>query len=477
MKKEINFLDKFEKYILEQRLIKPKSRILIGFSGGPDSTALMTALYHLRSKYQLHLLAVHVNYHLRGDTSDLEEQEVIKFCFSRSIAVLVKHYEAGAGKVNERSLRDYQRSIFKELGNLYKIDAIALGHNRSDQAETVLYRLLRGSLLTGLGGIRARYGMTIHPLLEFSRDEIISYLNSEKLKWCEDNSNQENEFTRNKLRNIAFPWISENINPRVIEKISEAAPLLQEADEILTSSALMRMRHVLEDKNDEAYILNIPELLKIRSLLRFYIYRHLYGEIAGTEQDFYQTNFEVIEEALKRPGNRKIQLPHQVYLEKEYDNLKFYKQGIIEQEKPDSPREIPSLRSRFAYDGWRISMKKLKKLPGERDLFVDKNIAYLDFDKLVWPLIVRHREPGDRFMPFGMKHCKKLKDFFIDLKVPVQEREKTLVFTDQEQILWIGNQRIDQRFAIGDETGSILMIKIEKIRQRKSRPAERMKRR
>ena len=477
MKKEIDFLDKLEKYIFEQRLIKPKSRILIGFSGGPDSSALIAALYHLRSKYQLHLLAVHVNYHLRDSDSDREEQSVIKFCFSRSIAVVVKHYKAGTGKVNEKNLRDYRRNIFDELGKIYKMDTIALGHNRSDQAETVLYRLLRGSLLTGLGGIRSRCGMTIHPLLEFSRQEIISYLKLEKLTWCEDCSNQENEFTRNKLRNIAFPWISENINPRVIEKISEAAPLLQEADEILASSALMRMRHMLEDKNDEAYILNIPELLKIRSLLRFYIYRYLYGQIAGTEQDFYQVNFEVIEEALQRPGNRQIHLPHKVYLEKEYDNLKFYKQGIIEQEEPDTPREIPSLRSRFAYDGWRISMKKLKKLPEVRDLFVDKNIAYLDFDKLVWPLIVRHREPGDRFMPFGMKHNKKLKNFFIDLKVPVQEREKTLVFTDQEQILWIGNQRIDQRFAIGDETGSILKIKIEKIRQRKSRAAERMKRR
>ncbi|MCF7911738.1 MAG: tRNA lysidine(34) synthetase TilS [Candidatus Cloacimonetes bacterium] len=477
MKKEIDFLVKFEDYIEEQRLFKPKSRILVGFSGGADSTALLTALFHLRTKYQFHLLAVHINYHLRGENSDLEEKAIVKFCFSRNIAVLVEHFDPAGEKVNENNLRQFRFNCFRRICQSYKIDMIALGHNRSDQAETVLYRLLRGSLLTGLAGIRVRNGMVTHPLLPFSRHEIVSYLEAENLKWCEDISNQENEFTRNKLRNVAIPWISEHINPRVIEKISAAAPLLQEADEILCSSALMRMRSVLEDNNEEAFILNIPELLKIRSLLRFYIYRHLFGEIAGSEQDFYQSNFEVIEEALQRKGNRQIQLPHKVYLEKVYDNLKFYKQGIIEQKEPDSPHEIPSLRSRFAYDGWRISMKKLKKLPVDRDLFVDKNIAYLDFDKLVFPLIVRHREAGDRFVPFGMKHSKKLKDFFIDLKVPVPERKQNLVFTDQEQIFWVGSQRIDQRYAVSEETVNILMIKIEKIRQRKARAAERMKRR
>lgn len=477
MKNEINFIRKLEKYIRKHRLFMPKSRILVGFSGGPDSTALLTALYHLRTKYQFHLVAAHINFHLRGEASEQEEQAVKKFCFARNIAILVKHYDPEGRKVNENNLREFRFNWFHELVKSYKIDAIALGHNQSDQAETVLYRLLRGSLLTGLGGIKPHSGNIVHPLLSFSREEITDFLEQEKVPWCEDISNQENEFTRNKLRNVAFPWIAENINPRAVEKITAIAPFLQEADDILSNSAMIRMRHVMEENNEDEYRLKISELLKIRPLMRFYIYRHLYSEITGTEQDFYQSNFEIIEKSLKREGNREIQLPHGVILLKEYDNLRVMKHGIQEAEEVESAREIPSLRSRFTYDGWRISMKKLKKLPESRDLFVDKNIAYLDFDNLVWPLVVRHREPGDRFVPFGMKHNKKLKDFFIDLKVPVQERAIALVFTDQENIFWVGNQRIDQRFAISKETSSILMIKIEKILHRKSRPAERMKRR
>jgi len=477
MKNEINFIRKLEKYIRKHRLFMPKSRILVGFSGGPDSTALLTALYHLRTKYQFHLLAAHINYHLRGKESELEEAAVKKFCFARNIAILVNHYDPKGKKVNENNLRKFRFNWFKELERSYKIDAIALGHNQSDQAETVLYRLLRGSLLTGLGGIKPQSGNIVHPLLSFSRDEITAFLEKENIPWCEDVSNQENEFTRNKLRNVAFPWIAENINPRAVEKITAIAPFLQEADDILSNSAMIRMRHVMEENNDEEYCLKISELLKIRPLMRFYIYRHLYSEITGSEKDFYQSNFEIIEKSLKPQGNREIQLPHGVILLKEYDHLRVLKHGYQEAKEVESAREIPSLRTRFTYDGWRISMKKLKKLPESRDLFVDKNIAYLDFDKLVWPLVVRHREPGDQFVPFGMKHNKKLKDFFIDLKVPVHERAIALVFTDQENIFWVGNQRIDQRYAVSKETSSILMVKIEKIRQRKSRPAERMKRR
>jgi len=389
----------------------------------------------------------------------------------------VKHYDPKGKKVNENNLREFRFNWFNGLVGSYKIDSIALGHNQSDQAETVLYRLLRGSLLTGLGGIKPKSGNIIHPLISFSRDEITAFLEKENIPWCEDVSNQQNEFTRNKLRNFIFPWISDNINPQAVEKISAIAPFLQEADDILSNSAMIRMRHVMEENNDDEYRLKVSELLKIRPLLRFYIYRHLYGEINGTEQDFYQSNFEIIEKSLKREGNREIQLPHGVILLKEYDNLRVMKHGYQETEEVEAAREIPSLRTRFAYAGWRISMKKLKKLPESRDLFVDKNIAYLDFDKLEWSLVVRHREPGDRFVPFGMKHNKKLKDFFIDLKVPAQERANALVFTDQKNIFWVGNQRIDQRYAVSKETSSILMIKIEKIRQRKSRPAERMKRR
>jgi tRNA(Ile)-lysidine synthase len=363
--------------------------------------------------------------------------------------------------------------------SLYHINKIALGHNRGDQAETILYRLVRGSLLTGLGGIRPIAGSIIHPLLIFPREEITAYLNSEGISWCEDSSNQDNIFTRNKIRNIGLNWIRENINPRVEDRLSLTSEYLQEADEVLRHYAIARLnRNILKFQDDDEYRLDILELLKIKSVSRFYIYRYLYSKIVGIGQDFYLNNFQEIETALLKPGNRTIQLPHQVELLKEYDELVFYRTGRQPDDiKQEAPRELASLRTGFSYGDWRISMKKLKLLPETRDPYKDKNIVYLDYDQLIWPLTLRHREAGDKFIPFGMNNFKKIKDFFIDNKVPARERQQVLVFTDKEKIIWLGGHRIDQRVAISEKTSNILMIKIEKILFRKARPAERLQKR
>jgi len=475
MKKEENFLKKFESHIKEFKLLDYKNRILIGFSGGSDSTALLTAMYHLRSKYRWYLLAAHINFHLRGEESKKEEKFVKDFCFSRNISILVNHYDPAGKKLNENRLRQYRHEWFNKLIKLYKLDTIVLGHNQHDQAETIIFRLMRGSLLTGLAGIHSRFGKTIHPLLSFSRDEIIDYLKQEKCRWCEDSSNYEKAFMRNKLRHIAIPWIEENINPRIIDTVSGMATFLQEADSVMRNTAKTKLRHIIEEKNVDEIKISIEGLFKIKPILRFYIYRILYSKFSGTKQDFYQSNYEYIEKSLKKEGNREIQLPKNVIFLKEYQFLRIYKKNFSKDSNLENPREILSLRNRFIYNGWRISMKKLKKLPDNIHKFRDKKIAYLDFDKLEWPLVVRHRIPGDQFVPFGMKHKKKLKNYFIDIKLPVENRTQTLIFTDQNQIIWIGGHRIDNRFAVQPETNNILMLKIERIRHRKSRPAERMK--
>lgn len=469
------FIEKFERNFQENRLLKHRDKILVGFSGGADSTALLLCLYHLRTKYKFHLLSAHINYHLRGEESDRDEQFVKQFCFSRNISILVDHYKTKSAKVNENNLREYRFHWFNSIVKSYNLSNIALGHNKEDQAETILHRMFRGSLLTGLGGIKPIRGNVVHPLLPFSRSEITEFLNQEGVNWREDSSNQGSDFTRNKLRNELFPWLSENIHPRVSDKISEAASYFREADEYLENSARVRLHHIVEKKDEEEIVVRIGELLKVKRFLRFYIYRLLFKEIKGNGLDFYQSNFIELEKSLNSKGNILIQLPDGGYLQKEYDRLRFFRNGLPEEEELEEAREIPSLRNRFVYDGWRISMKKLKKLPSGRGVFLDRNKVYLDYDKLEWPLVVRHRESGDSFIPFGMDKHKKLKDFFIDIKLPRWERTKALVFCDQEKIIWIGNERIDQRVAITQETSNILMMKIEKVRQRKLRRAERIK--
>lgn len=456
-------------------LLEERDHVLIGFSGGADSTALLLVLWHLRSKLKIKLLAAHINYNLRPDENRKEEKFVKKFCFQHNISLLINHYDPSGKEINENNLREYRLNWFKSLNSLYKIDKIALGHNRGDQAETIYYRLLRGSLLTGLGGIHPLSGNIIHPLLTCSRKEITQYLKSENLSWCEDSSNHETHYVRNKIRNIGFPWIKKNINPKVEERISETSTFLQEADEILRKTALLQLHTKIKVKhNDEEIRLDIKKLLNVKAVLRFYIYRYLYSEITGCNQDFYQSNFYEIDSAIQQSGNRQIQLPNNIVIEKEYDQLVFYLLGRPPDDfELEPPRELSILRNRFSYSGWRVIMKKVKSLPKKRNPYFDKQTIYLDYDKIVFPLTIRHREPGDRFIPYGMKGEKKVKDFFIDLKVPPRDRDRAILFCDADKIFWIGSYRSDQRVAITEETSNILMIKLEKIKRRKARAAER----
>jgi len=179
---------------------------------------------------------------------------------------------------------------------------------------------------------------------------------------------------------------------------------------------------------------------------------------------------------LSSAGSKKIRLPHKLAVQKVYDKLIFGFQEELETASASDPKVISSLRNRIIFDDYRIILKKLKKLPHSRYLYENENIAYLDYDKIIFPLIFRHRQNGDRFYPFGMNKPKKLKEFFIDEKISKFERDRILILSDKEKILWIGGLRIDNRVGITNKTNNILMVKIEKIALQKARHAERIKR-
>ncbi|MFC1888091.1 tRNA lysidine(34) synthetase TilS, partial [Candidatus Cloacimonadota bacterium] len=228
---ENKFLEKFEQFVQNNKLISRGDKILVGFSGGADSTALLLALWHLKSRLNFSLLAAHVNYNLRGKDS-LEDAEFVKeFCFNRNISIVLKDMELDQSGSLENNARDIRFDYFNTLAKLYKVNKIALGHNISDQAETILFRLFRGSGFTGIKGITPISGKLIHPLMSFSRTEIINFLQDEEIGWREDKTNQENAFSRNVIRNELIPWIEENLNPNVIEKLYNTGKIFRETDE------------------------------------------------------------------------------------------------------------------------------------------------------------------------------------------------------------------------------------------------------
>ena len=475
MGKNQNFLEKFEEFVNRYKLFKSGEKILVGFSGGTDSTALLQALWHLKFQYGFSLLAAHVNYNLRGKDSQEDEEHVKEFCFQRNISLVIKNVKLDSKSNLENKAREIRFKYFKKLTKLYNVQKVALGHNREDQAETLIHRLFRGSGYTGMKGIIPKSGIIIHPLLSFSRQEILDFLNNEELTWRDDQSNQENVFTRNKIRNHMLPWIKENINPKIVNKLYHTAEIFSDTDEIMQELSKRRLlkAQIKHTKNEYRFSLNV--IRKTKPVLRFYIYKEIYKKLNGDEKDFYHSNFKEIEAILDSHGSKKIHLPHDVYMLKEYNELIFTNRDDDEGFDVNNSKEITSLRNRLTFEDNRIIMKKLKILPQKRYLYEDKFTTYIDLDKTSFPLLIRHRQPGDKFYPLGMDHPKKLKDFFIDEKVPKFERDKVLLFCDKENIIWVAGHRTDNRIITSEDYGNILMIKIEKMTRKKARAAERIK--
>jgi tRNA(Ile)-lysidine synthase len=468
------FIERFEQYSIKHKLFKSGEKILVGFSGGADSTALLLALWHLKSKYGYSLLAAHVNYDLRGEDSKLDEQYARKFCFDRNISIVVKNITIDSTSNVENHAREVRFKYFNNLRKLYKIQKIVLGHNREDQAETLLFRMFRGSGYTGIKGISPITDDVVHPLLSFSRKDITSYLELEGIKWREDLSNKDNTYSRNKIRNQMIPWIQEHLNPNVVTKLYETAEIFSETDDILESLAKRRfLKAQIKHSKDECR-LSTKIIKKTRSVLRYYVYKEAYSRINGNSKDFYHNNFIEIENLLTSDGSKQIYLPNNVYVFKEYDELIFTNIDFSKSENIENEKEITSLRNRSTFEDYRIIMKKLKKMPTKRNLFEDKDIAYLDLDKTSFPITIRHRKPGDRFHPLGMQHNKKLKDFLIDEKIPKFDRDKVLIFCDKEKIIWLAGYRIDDRVVTSEQTQNILQISIEKMATKKMRAAERI---
>ncbi len=477
MKKNLKFYERFERFALDHKLFKNGEKVLIGFSGGADSTALLLALWHLKSRFGLSLLAAHINYNLRGQDSLEDEKFVKEFCFQRNISLVIKNVKIKSASNLENNARNIRFRYFNKLKRSYNVSKIALGHNREDQAETMIYRMFRGSGYTGIKGILPKNGNTVHPLLCFSKADIIEYLQTENVSWREDLSNQENTFTRNKIRNEMIPWIQENLNPKVINKLYNAAALFSDTDEILRELAKRRLLNAQIKHSKNGYKFSLKIIKKMRPVLRFYLYREIYKKFNNKEKDFYHSNFEEIEAILDADGSKRVDLPHNVFVFKEYNELIFTDRDKSTEINVDNKKEISGLRIRSTFEDYRIIMKKLKILPPKRYLYEDKNTIYLDMDKTSFPFIIRHRQPGDKFFPLGMKHAKKLKDFFIDEKVPKFERDKVLIFCDSEKILWVAGYRIDNRINVSSKTKNILRIKIEKMTVKRARAAERVKKR
>ena len=430
-------------YIEKQQLLSSDGPVLVGLSGGADSVALLALLVQL----DYPCVALHCNFHLRGDESVRDEQFAREMARTLDVPFYKIDFDTAAYGAEhhlsiEMAARELRYNWFEEMRLRLGAQAIAVAHHRDDSVETVLMNLVRGTGIRGLGGIRPKNGYVVRPLLAVSRSEILDWLAEQQLSYVTDSTNLSDAYTRNFVRLRVLPLLEE-LNPSVKAAIARTADHLAETEAIYLYVVEKARRELLKEdfRIPIARLMEYPspatilyELLKPYGFTRQVaddVFRSLTGE---SGKMFYSPDYRLLKD-------REYLLLSPVKKEEEREYT-FTVDDIVE-EVWRGPVELSFFKSVITTD---FCFRK------------DKHIAYFDYDKLSFPLTLRKWKEGDWFIPFGMKGRKKLSDYFSDHKFSRMDKEQTWLLCSGENILWIVGERSDNRFCIDKTTKSVLVV-------------------
>lgn len=428
--------------------IDPQAGFIIAVSGGADSIALLHAFKYLN----LNIYALHCNFNLRGKESNMDEQFVKRFCHTYGIALTVQkfntqEYAKKNGISIEMAARDLRYAWFEEMRLKKKMDYIVLGHHADDLAETFFINICRGTGIRGLMGIQPVNGKLLRPLLPFSREEIIDYINNNQLGFRTDSTNLSLDYVRNKIRHQIIP-VCKEINPSFLKTIQETCDVMQDTHNIYQYGIARLKEEVVMEKDGEVLI-NIEKVMTAPApyTLLFELLRP-YGFNAAQTNDVLKSHDAI-------PGKQFEAGEYLLTKGRIYWRL-F---NVIEKD------EIYGwLADSGVYDWGEISFT-LEEVAVDENFSIteDPAIAYLDANKISYPIIVRHWSIGDWFCPLGMKRSKKkLSDLFIDLKFSAKQKKEALVLQSGKDIIWVAGIRIDDRYKITPLTKNALIIKVNK---------------
>lgn len=413
----------------KESLVENGDRIVVGFSGGPDSVFLVEMFLKLREKIDFDIVLVHINHLLRGEEAQRDEDFSINYGKSKGLKVFARKINiTSLGKEKGLSLeeagREARYSFYKEVLEKSNSNKIALAHNKDDQIETFMFRLTRGTGLSGLEGIATKRDRYIRPISEIYKSEIVNYLDENNISYCIDSTNLENEFTRNSIRIDLIPFIEKRYNPKFKDKIFS---LIEEIRDI----NIFIEKEIEQFSYDET--INIESILKFPKSIRGKIlskYLYKYG------LEVNRKKISLIESILEKGGSQEISLDSQYILKKEYNILKIQKINLIKNNIEEVTFTIPN---KIKYGDYIIEAEYVER--GEQN----KNCFYTNL-KLGDTLIVRGRKDGDKIIPTGMKGEKKLKEIFINKKIGKEKRDSIPLIVHNDNIVWIAGVRGNEKY-------------------------------
>ena len=441
--------------IRTHRLFRPGDTLIVGLSGGVDSTALLDLLTTLPG-YPLRLVAAHLNHGLRGAESDADEQFCRDLAAGYAIPFETRHTdvrgEAARGSLNlEDAGRRARIAFFDELRGRWQATAVVLAHHADDQAETLLMRLLRGSGMTGLAGMPWRNGRGyIRPLLSTTRAELEAYLAERRLKWREDASNLDTAFLRNRIRHELLPLL-ERYNPSVRDVLTTTAGILSEENALLEELAAQEAGKACRFQ-DGAAACSIPLLNTRPAALQRRIIRLMLLRLTGSLEHFSHRHLEnILQMAAARRPNLRISLPRGIVAVKEYDTIAIR----FQQATPRETAEI-TISGPGGYQMPDGSTLRIELAAPPTDLRGTPDTVFFDADRLPFPWLVRTFRPGDRIQQLGMNGRKKVKDLFIDEKIPRERRARTPLLFCGGELLWVVGLRTSHLARVDEHSSQVV---------------------
>jgi tRNA(Ile)-lysidine synthase len=452
----MDIVRKAQEAIAARRLIEPKSRVVAAVSGGADSTALLVVLEELSHEMDLELAAAHLDHRIRRGSAK-EQIAVSRLASALGVPFLAGSIdvpaEARKRKIGiEEAARLIRYRFLERVAHDFGAETVALGHTRDDQVETILHRILRGTGWRGLMGIPSRRGIFVRPLLDFSRDDLVRFLSARGISYITDESNRDEKYYRNRIRNRLLPYLRRHFNPAVDESIGRLQESLEEGWRRL-EEPLLEM--IPEPQDNGAVILPLPELARMGDFEIYLIIDLTLRERFHLFQDFEKKHYDAVKRLVRESqSGRRITLPHGVRIARE-------QQSIVVRLKDNAPIVPGELlvpeEGTYLLPFWNLRLEIDSIPPAEAGIWGDRE-AHLA--SIRFPVRVRARRPGDRMTPFGMRGKKKLSDIFIDAKIPLRIRDRRPVFEDRDGPFWVPGVVTDERTRITPRTRHVIRMRL-----------------
>lgn len=455
-------------YIRHEQLLPGEMHALAAVSGGPDSLALLHVLLALQDTLGLQQITVlHFDHQLRAESrGEAEFVEALakgfglEFLLGTEDVLSVRRQH---GMSLEMAARVCRHRFFMQSLDQVKARSVALGHTATDQAEEILLRLFRGTGPSGLSGMQPKTAEgIIRPLLFATRREVLSYLRDCGLSYRQDASNLDPFCQRNALRVEVFPLLEKHFHSKVEATLTRHAQLVRDEEAFWGEHLQGYWRKVCTEETPESLTLSVPELLLLHTAPRRRILRMALERLQGNLLGIYAVHVESLCRLIAEGSSGKIiHLPGGLYGLRGEGSLTLSK-GISQPSQSFLEQGTQSIESpgTYVFGGSTFTLRVTECSPHMASAmeFHSSNRAYLDDEKILWPLSIRFRRRGDCFRPLGFPGTKKLQDFFVDAKIPRSERDRIPILCDEEKICWVVGLRPDDRVKVTGDTRRVLVV-------------------